>query len=605
MKRTRLLLQFVTAASHRCYPAMGFTSSEKLLAAGQDSAVLRKASNAHPSLFWCSLKGSSIATSNIPRSYWNFVLSAVASCGLFGALISQPVFNESTIVESGSPTSEGNVDVEKVVHQVREGVRERLKAWKLQGSFIPQLKIGARGQQVVARFTVSPACDVYQLIVEVVSQLSGGGGEEMVVRAWDSAVARQIVISSREPMVNETLSRTEAEEKRTKVPEANPICVMVFEPLIGDKLPEIEFLKKGYFTHQELDALVSSLKVAAGIDSEFQRRKIMRLNKGQANPRRGKRVLDALEKMGVKIYGLESDAGSLDGEQLSWDNIAGYHEQKREIEDTVLLALQRPEVYDSIARGTRHKFESNRPRAVLFEGPPGTGKTSCARVIASQAGVPLLYVPLEVIMSKYYGESERLLASIFSAGNELPDGAIVFLDEIDSLATTRDSEMHEATRRILSVLLRQMDGFEQDKRIIVIAATNRKQDLDPALLSRFDSSITFGLPDQCTREEIVAQYARHLTATDLASIAVVTEGMSGRDLHDICQQAERRWASKLIKGLAGDPPSHGLPPVQEYIESALKRQRSLFQVNIDHGKYPTSLLNTARPPMLATDHKEI
>ncbi|KAH9301475.1 hypothetical protein KI387_013058, partial [Taxus chinensis] len=119
---------------------------------------------------------------------------------------------------------------------------------------------------------------------------------------------------------------------------------------------------------------------------------------------------------------------------------------------------------------------------------------------------------------------------------------------VDSLAQARDKEMHEATRRMLSVLLRQIDGFEQEKRVVVIAATNRRQDLDPALISRFDSSITFGLPDQKTREEIAAQYARHLNSQELATLSVVTEGMTGRDLRDVCQQAERHWASKLIRG---------------------------------------------------------
>ncbi|CAI7871630.1 unnamed protein product, partial [Closterium sp. NIES-54] len=128
----------------------------------------------------------------------------------------------------------------------------------------------------------------------------------------------------------------------------------------------------------------------------------------------------------------------------------------REIEDTVLLALLRPDVYDSIARATRTHFESNRPRAVLFDGPPGTGKTSCARAMAKRASVPLVYVPLESVASKYYGESERQLSTVFVLANQLhPGGAIVFLDEVDALATARDSDMHEATRRVLSVLLRE------------------------------------------------------------------------------------------------------------------------------------------------------
>ncbi|CAI5958084.1 unnamed protein product [Closterium sp. NIES-65] len=209
---------------------------------------------------------------------------------------------------------------------------------------------------------------------------------------------------------------------------------------------------------------------------------------------------------------------------MDWGNLVGYEEQKREIEDTVLLALLRPDVYDSIARATRTHFESNRPRAVLFDGPPGTGKTSCARAMAKRASVPLVYVPLESVASKYYGESERQLSTVFALANQLhPGGAIVFLDEVDALATARDSDMHEATRRVLSVLLREMDGFERDRGIVVIAATNRKEDLDPALISRFDAAITFSLPDAHTRALIIAQYARHLTPEDRETLAMACD----------------------------------------------------------------------------------
>lgn len=196
----------------------------------------------------------------------------------------------------------------------------------------------------------------------------------------------------------------------------------------------------------------------------------------------------------------------------------------------------------------------------------------------SLQGVPLLYVPLEIVMSKYYGESERLLGQVFSLANELPNGAIIFLDEVDSFAAARDSEMHEATRRILSVLLRQIDGFEQDKKVVVIAATNRKQDLDPALFSRFESMITFNLPDQRNRQEIAAQYAKHLTEPELAEFAKVTEGMSGRDIRDACQQAERLWASKIIRGHGNKDEQGILPPLQEYVESAASRRNALLSV---------------------------
>ncbi|PKU85346.1 26S protease regulatory subunit S10B like B [Dendrobium catenatum] len=205
----------------------------------------------------------------------------------------------------------------------------------------------------------------------------------------------------------------------------------------------------------------------------------------------------------------------------------------------------------------------------------GQEASACIGRQANGLGVPMLYVPLEVVMSKYYGESERLFGNVFSLANDLPDGAIIFLDEVDSFAITRDSEMHEATRRILSVLLRQIDGFEQEKRVLVIAATNRKQDLDPALISRFDSIIAFGLPDDQTRAEIAAQYAKHLKESELVQFASVTEDMSGRDIKDICLQAERHWASKLIRGqVANNSAEARLPPLEEYIKSAKQRQEA-------------------------------
>ncbi|CAM6047754.1 unnamed protein product [Sphagnum compactum] len=538
------------------------------------------------------------------RDHWKSMMEMAAGFSLlFGTAsgFSHPSVNEKAMGDDDLPSESEEeqafqlgsaVDTQEVVQQVRSGVDDRIVCLKLCDQILPPLTIAAKGQQVSVRFPMSPTCDVSHLIVDVVSRLGeptndGNNGSEMVVRAWDSAVARQLTISSPGttglPTMGGGSDQPASNQSPAMIAETENLCVLVFEPLLGGfESSEVEFLKKGFLSSKELDAIVSSLSIAGGIDPGIEERTGARQAKKEAEAKT--KTLEGLEAMGVKIYGLENN-GVLEGEHVSWDNIAGYHDQKREIEDMVLLALKRPEVYDSIARGTRRRFESNRPRAILFEGPPGTGKTSCARVIASQAGVPLLYVPLEVVVSKYYGESERLLASIFTAGNELPEGAIIFLDEIDSMAMTRDGEMHEATRRMLSVLLRQMDGFEQDKRIVVIAATNRKQDLDPALLSRFDTSVAFNLPDQSTREEIASQYARHLTSTELKAFGSASEGMSGRDIHDVCQQAERRWASKVIRGLAGSQPLNKLPPLQEYLDCAQNRQQMIVRWTHGNGDF--------------------
>ncbi|PON52154.1 Spastin [Parasponia andersonii] len=459
------------------------------------------------------------------------------------------------------------VDLEEIAKKERQRIEELLKCKGIRSGSYPRFTVAVKGQKVTVKFQIPPACEVPQLIANLVSQLGlkveqRGGGSDMLLRAWDSAISWQL-----------TLTRPEKQKETGGNEGEGDLCVLLFGSLVtSDK--ELEFIKPGSLSAKELDAFVSALQLAAG---KFRENNTME-RKQMPSSDKSKSVSN-LESMGVRVYGLDEPLLNSPNSEISWENIAGYYQQKREIEDTILLALQSPEVYDDIARGTRQKFESNRPRAVLFEGPPGTGKTSCARVIANQAGVPLLYVPLEVVMSKYYGESERLLAKVFSLANELPNGAIIFLDEVDSFAISRDGEMHEATRRVLSVLLRQIDGFEQDKKVVVIAATNRKQDLDPALISRFDSLITFGLPDRETRQEIAAQYARHLTKSELDELAAVTEEMSGRDIRDVCQQAERSWASKIIRGQASRDGENGLlPPLKEYIESAINRLKGLSSI---------------------------
>ncbi|XP_020090144.1 spastin isoform X1 [Ananas comosus] len=470
------------------------------------------------------------------------------------------------------------VSGEDLVTQERKKIEDLLRSRGMQRGSYPPFSVAVKGQKVVVKFNITSSSKVSHIIVDLITHLGlkaaqHGDGSEMLLRAWDSAVARQLTLNPPERMKEVEGGKLE-----------DNFCVLIFESLVGPEYSEIEFIKRGSLSLKELDALVSALRLAGEKDAnETSVKNPKSYSFREGNSHGSKRTpsveksVSALEAMGVRVYGLDETSGIPADGTIFWENIAGYDQQKREIEDTILLALQNPEVYDDIARGTRCKFESNRPRAVLFEGPPGTGKTSSARVIAKQAGVPLLYVPLEVIMSKYYGESERLLSSVFSLANELPDGAIIFLDEVDSFAVSRDSEMHEATRRILSVILRQIDGFEQEKRVVVIAATNRKEDLDPALISRFDSMIIFDLPDQPTREEIAAQYAKHLKKAELVQFALVTEEMSGRDIRDVCQQAERHWASKLIRGQAprsvkGEP---SLPPIEEYIKCAEERRKAL------------------------------
>lgn len=154
------------------------------------------------------------------------------------------------------------------------------------------------------------------------------------------------------------------------------------------------------------------------------------------------------------------------------------------------------------------------------------------------------------------------------------EGAIIFIDEIDSFASTRENaSIHEETRRMLSLLLQRLEGFQGKGRALLVCATNRRQDLDPALLSRFDLSIQFSLPDKETRSAIFKRYAKQFT-TNPAALAVLSEeseGLSCREIKEACEHSERQWATRKLKresGL-GDTPS-----VEDYVQCLQFRQKS-------------------------------
>jgi hypothetical protein len=261
-----------------------------------------------------------------------------------------------------------------------------------------------------------------------------------------------------------------------------------------------------------------------------------------------------LEELGARVYA--------QNDEWTWARVGGYAETKTAVETTVVSPFLHGDVFREVARLARGKPASNIPRAVLFEGPPGCGKTTMARVVASVAKAPLVYVPIESVMSMYYGESERRLAAMFEQA-ERYERCLFFLDEIDALAGSRDKLMHEATRRVLSVLLRNLQGIAQSDSVLVIGATNRAVDLDRALLSRFNRVVRFELPNAAERAEILRLYASHLAKEHLEALAENSAGKSGRDLEDICGEAERRWAHQLIAG--GAAPT--APPFDKYVEA--------------------------------------
>ena len=222
-----------------------------------------------------------------------------------------------------------------------------------------------------------------------------------------------------------------------------------------------------------------------------------------------------------------------DGTELGFDDFGGLQEVVSRARELIEVPLQNREALLEIGA---------RPiKGVLFTGKPGTGKTLLAQIIAHQSEAAFYKISGPEIFSKWVGQSEELLRKLFDKASN-SDKAIIFFDEIDSVAAQRDDESHESSTRVVAQLLTLMDGFSSKANVVVIAATNRPQDLDVALLrpGRFDWEIYFPYPNQSDREDILTKTARRLkTRGPLphADIAAKSEGWSAAELAAILTEA--------------------------------------------------------------------
>jgi len=218
---------------------------------------------------------------------------------------------------------------------------------------------------------------------------------------------------------------------------------------------------------------------------------------------------------------------------IGYDDIGGCRKQLALIKEMVELPLRHPSLFKAI--GVKP------PRGILLFGPPGTGKTLMARAVANETGAFFFLINGPEIMSKLAGESESNLRKAFEEA-EKNSPAIIFIDELDSIAPKREKTHGEVERRIVSQLLTLMDGLKQRSQTIVMAATNRPNSIDPALrrFGRFDREVDIGIPDAVGRLEILRIHTRNMKLgddVDLEQAAAETHGHVGADLAALCSEA--------------------------------------------------------------------
>lgn len=224
--------------------------------------------------------------------------------------------------------------------------------------------------------------------------------------------------------------------------------------------------------------------------------------------------------------------------QVSFDDIGGLEYAKQVLRETVIFPQLRPDLFNGLRTPTR---------GILLHGPPGTGKTLLARCVASNVKATFFNISASSLNSKYHGEGEKIVKALFAAARFLAP-SVIFIDEVDSILTSRSESEHEASRRLKTQILIELDGIlsignDPNKHMLVMAATNRPHELDDAALRRFPKRIYIGLPEPEVRLNIIKKILSKgnqsckFSTQDYDYLSKWTEGYSGSDLNELCREA--------------------------------------------------------------------
>ncbi|CAI4232914.1 unnamed protein product [Auanema sp. JU1783] len=295
-----------------------------------------------------------------------------------------------------------------------------------------------------------------------------------------------------------------------------------------------------------------------------------------------KKVAKLFEELGIE-HSVDLDEHELkiamqlvssEDDGASWDEIGGYGDLVNELQDRIILPLR-------LASQTTNNLLYP-PKGVLLYGPPGCGKTLLAKALARAAKCRFINLQVSNLTDKWYGESQKLAAAVFSVAAKFQP-TIIFIDEIDSFLRDRQSHDHEATAMMKAQFMTLWDGFAStNDQIIVIGATNRPGDVDTAILRRLPAKFKVDLPNRYQRLEILKVILKNhdTSAITLDSIASSSEGLSGSDLKEVCRIAVVNRA-KLSLNASGRLDDFAKIEEQDLASAIQKYRRDLMMMS-DH-----------------------
>jgi transitional endoplasmic reticulum ATPase len=277
----------------------------------------------------------------------------------------------------------------------------------------------------------------------------------------------------------------------------------------------------------------------------------------------------------------------IENPDVKWEDVGGLAEVKRELQEAVEWPMKYPMLYEKLG----HKM----PRGILLHGPSGTGKTLLAKAVATESEANFVSVRGPELLSKWVGESERGIREIFRRARQASP-CVIFFDEIDSIAPIRGAGGETAvTERVVSQLLTELDGMENMRGVVVLAATNRPDMIDTALLrpGRFDKIIPIPLPDKESRKSILAINAKEIPIVndpkspgyvDIEKIAEATDGLSGADVAAIANTAVSLVIHEFLDAhpdvKEAEKASEGAKVTMKHFEEAVKKVREQKNLKI-------------------------